>query len=71
MKGAGRMMTSMTAMPMFADASFAPACQSAPMTNSCAVMMDTALLAVSFLFGILLVLSVLVVRIILPNLAKP
>lgn len=59
------------ATAMFADACFAPACQSAHMTNSCAVMMDTAMLAVSFLFGRLLVLVCLMVRIIIPNLAKP
>lgn len=59
------------AMKMFADASTAPACQSAAMTMSSdhrALILDTALLAVSFLFN---VLPGLAVRIIMPKQAKP
>ena len=62
------------AMKMFADASTAPACQSAAMTMSSdhrALILDTALLAVSFLFDVLLGLARLVVRIISPKQANP
>ena len=62
------------AMMMFADACTAPATQSASMTmteSRCAVMLDTALLAVSFLFDVLLGIVSLAVRIILPRQAKP
>ena len=62
------------AMMMFADACTAPACQSASMTMASdrrALILDTALLAVSFLFDVLLGIGSLAVRIILPRQAKP
>ena len=62
-------------MYMSADAWFAPACQSAQMdTESMSApirILDTALLAVSFLSEILLGIVVRIVRIIIPNPAKP
>lgn len=57
-------MTRMSAMSMFADAHTAPA-------HCCAMMKDTAVAAVSFLFDIVLVLVGLIVRIIGPVKAKP
>ncbi len=62
-------MTRMSAMPMFADAHTAPAHCCAHMIASCAMMKDTAVAAVSFLFDIVLV--GLIVRIIGPVKAKP
>ena len=58
-------------MNMSADACTAPASQSASMTMTAdrrALILDTALLAVSFLFN---VLPGLAVRIIMPKQAKP
>lgn len=62
-------MTRMSAMSMFADAHTAPAHCCAHMTASYAMMKDTAVAAVSFLFDIVLV--GLIVRIIGPVKAKP
>ena len=70
MKAMYRMYT----MNMFADACAAPACQSASMamTSTRRVrILDTAVLAVSFLFDVLVGLISLAVRIILPPQAKP
>lgn len=64
-------MTRMSAMSMFADAHTAPAHCCAHMTASYAMMKDTAVAAVSFLFDIVLVLVGLIVRIIGPVKAKP
>ena len=61
-------------MSMCADASwYAPVCQSAQCTSAStrALILDTALLAVSFLFDVLLGIISLAVRIILPRQAKP
>lgn len=61
-------------MNMSADACTAPASQSASMTMTAdrrALILDTALLAVSFLFDVLLGLARLVVRIISPKQANP
>ena len=60
-----------SAMNMSADAMTAPACQSASMYTACAMILDTAVLAVSFLFSRLLGIVSEVVRIILPRPAKP
>lgn len=66
-------MDRMYAMNMSADACTAPAHQSASMTMSaaCAVILDTALWAVSFLLEAVAGLIALVVRIMLPWQAKP
>ena len=64
----------MHTMNMFADAYAAPACQSATMamTSTRRVrILDTAVLAVSFLFGILLGIVTKIVRIIGSTTAKP
>lgn len=64
----------MSGMNMSADACTAPACQSASMTTRCAIILDTAVLAVSFLFdGLVRIVSIVTgaVRIILPGTAKP
>lgn len=64
-------MTRQFAMHMYADAHTAPACRCASMTASSALLKDTALAAVSFLFALVLVLVDLLVRIIVPWKAKP
>ena len=62
------------AMNMFADAHTAPAAQSVTMTmtqSSCAVLLDTAGRAVSFLFDVLLGVGALPVRIRRDKTANP
>ncbi len=66
-----RNMTSMYMMNTSADARFAPACQSASMTARRWIVLDTALLAVSFFFGIIRGLEALGVRIMGSAAAKP
>ena len=63
----------MSKMNHSADARYAPACQSATMTmtTDCAITLDTAVWAVSFLFESLLGIVSGAVRIILPWTAKP
>lgn len=61
----------MSRMSHTSDAWCAPACQSAAMTENCAITLDTALAAVSFLFVTLLGIVVEGVRIIWQFLAKP
>lgn len=53
---------SVSGMNCSSDAWCAPACQSASATANCAIMLDTALLAVSFLFIDLLEFVVKVMR---------
>ncbi len=66
-------MGQMVTMNMSADACAAPANQSAAMTMSASrgIILDTAVLAVSFLFDVLLGVSALAVRILLPRRANP
>ncbi len=53
---------SVSVMNCSSDAWCAPACQSASTTANCAIMLDTALLAVSFLFVDLLEFTVKAMR---------
>ena len=66
-------MNQMFTMNMSADACTAPAYQSAAMTMSAprGTILGTAGLAVSFLFDVLLGVSALAVRILLPRRANP
>lgn len=66
------MMTTVKTWKNFtADACSAPAYQSASMTETFAMIMDTAMLAVSFLLAALEEVLHLAVRIILPKKANP
>ena len=66
-------MTAMYEMQMntCTDACFAPACQSAHSGSTHIYVLDAVVVAVSFLFRICLVKAVRIVRIILPETAKP